>query len=104
MGLGLGLWLALLPGLAAELVLRMALVRPLPRVALRAVSSCWRAACACCRSSCSCIWSCCSWEAEGPELSWPPAERRTPESWDRSSGGGGGTVSEDGGHWKEEAG
>ncbi len=57
------------------------------RVALRAVSSCWRAACACCRSSWSCICSCCSCEAEGPEeLSCPPAERRTPDSWESNSG------------------
>lgn len=56
------------------------------RVALRAVSSCWRAACACWRSSWSCICSCCSCEVEGPEeFSCPPAERRTPDSWDSSS-------------------
>lgn len=55
-------------------------------VALRAVSSCCLAACACCRSNCSCICSCCNWEAEGPEeLSCPPAERLTPDSWDKSS-------------------
>lgn len=55
-------------------------------VALRAVSSCCLAACACCRSNCSCICSCCNCEAEGPEeLSCPPAERLTPDSWDKSS-------------------
>lgn len=87
LGLGLVLWLALGLGFAAaELVFRIALARPPPLVAFRAVSSCWRAACACCRSSWSCIWSCWSWEADGPELSWPPAERRTPDNWDRSSG------------------
>lgn len=37
------------------------------RVALRAVSSCWRAACACCLSSCNCICNCWSCEADGPE-------------------------------------
>lgn len=59
------------------------------RVALRAVSSCCRAAWACCRSSCSCICSCCNWEAEGPEeLSCPPAERLTPDNWDKSSASG----------------
>lgn len=56
------------------------------RVALRAVSSCCRAAWACCRSSCSCICNCCNWEAEGPEeFSCPPAERLTPDNWDKSS-------------------
>lgn len=88
LGLGLVLWLALGLGLAAaEFVLRIALARPPPRVAFRADSSCWRAAWACWRSNWSCIWSCWSWEAEGPELSWPPAERRTPDNCDRSSGG-----------------
>lgn len=58
------------------------------RVAWRPASTCCRAACACCRSSCSCIWSCCSWEAEGPdEFIWPPAARRTPDSWDNNSAG-----------------
>lgn len=85
-GLGLLAWLALGLGFAAvEFVLRIALARPPPRLAFRAVSSCWRATCACWRSSWSCIWSCWSCEAEGPELSWPPAERRTPDNWDRSS-------------------
>lgn len=55
-------------------------------VALRAVSSCCLAACACCLSNCSCICSCCNWDAEGPEeLSCPPADRLTPDSWDKSS-------------------
>ena len=90
LGLGLVLWLALELGfVAAELELRIALALPPPLVAFRAVSSCCRAAWACCRSNWSCIWSCWSWEAEGPELSWPPAERRTPDNWDRSSGGTG---------------
>lgn len=85
LGLGLELWLAL--GFAvAEFVFSIVLARPPPRVAFRADSSCCRAAWACCRSNWSCIWSCWSCEAEGPELSWPPAERRTPDNWDRSSG------------------
>lgn len=88
LGLGLVLWLVLGLGFAvAEFVFSIALARPPPRVAFRADSSCCRAAWACWRSNWSCIWSCWSCEAEGPELSWPPAERRTPDNWDRSSGG-----------------
>lgn len=74
--LGGGMVVPVLPGLL------------LRRVACRPVSTCCRAACACCRSNCSCIWSCWSWEAEGPEeFIWPPAARRTPDSWDNNSAG-----------------